>query len=366
VTTTALNDEGRPKAARDDGQKTDHPDSVRQHEPRSRGRRSQHPAVDLERSIGGESEGRRARERAGRFEWEVALRNETPTKTLTAEVKAALLLVATYANAKTGAGAFVGKETTARQLGKSAKTIRRYMAAAERLGWVEQKARPGKSNRYFLTIPAVRNPLDADLDTPDTYMSGVGLDVTPDTHDPGHLGVPAPRTPGCPPIPTDTPTGEDAFGVFAEEPTHEERDDAVAPTGRSGSTEEGDDVFHETPAVEDDGLIATLRRLSTSEARDRSAAEWKRPGGAEIVRYCVERATTTTGLDEGRLVRLLDGPFEVFLVHSGEIPDDRLDAFREYADASAAIDAHRAAGRPAALSVAKGDEALFHIAGVAA
>jgi hypothetical protein len=65
------NDESRLSAAPLDDE-DDHPDSARQHEPRSRGRNRQHGSVDLGRSIGAG-----AARRVGRFEWERALRSES-------------------------------------------------------------------------------------------------------------------------------------------------------------------------------------------------------------------------------------------------------------------------------------------------
>jgi hypothetical protein len=261
-------------------------------------------------------------------------------------VKATLFVLATWASAD-GSGAFPSQETIATAMGKKQRAVRGHLRTAEEAGWLIRSRRgKGRTTRYFLSVPD-RQPSagHGERDGRDNRQPAAALTGSP-----------------LPPTTTATTTGEDAFGVFPEDDTpHEE--DAVTPEGRSGSKES--DVFHETPAVEDDGLIATLRSLS-AETRDRTAAEWKRPGGPEVVRYCIERATAPDGLDEDRLVRLLDDPYEVFLIHSGEFPDDRLDVYRGYVEAKDAIESHRAAGRPAALSVAKADEAVFHLEGEAA
>lgn len=91
---TSKNDEGRLAAALEDGEDESHPDSARQHEPRSRGRNRQHGSVDLKRTIGATS----AR-RAGRFEWERALRSES-LAAVPGEVKATLFTLATWAGGR--------------------------------------------------------------------------------------------------------------------------------------------------------------------------------------------------------------------------------------------------------------------------
>jgi hypothetical protein len=120
-------------------------------------------------------------------------------------------------------------------------------------------------------------------------------------------------------------------------------------------------VFHDTPASADAALIAKLRRVS-SPLRDRVATEWKRDGGEEVVRYCVELSIVRGELDEALFARMLDDPYEAFLVHYGDFPDDRLEVFDCYADAHAFAEANSTATTTAALAVVKGDEAEAYLA----
>lgn len=84
-----------------------------------------------------------------------------------------LVLLANYADGKTGKRAFPSAATLAEQIGKSPKTVRRALAALVAKGWLLKTDRPGATTEYQLV-------------TLDTQMSR----VTPDN--PGHSDVQGP------------------------------------------------------------------------------------------------------------------------------------------------------------------------------
>lgn len=111
-----------------------------------------------------------------------------------------LVLLANYADGKTGRRAFPSAETLAEQMGKSAKTVRRSLAALVAYGWLVKIDRPGKTSEYTLSTPSTldtqmsrvteNHPGHSDVQGPDPTLdkSDPTLDIAMSTH-PGHLDV---------------------------------------------------------------------------------------------------------------------------------------------------------------------------------
>lgn len=248
------NGDGRPEAAVNE-RRQDHPDSIRQHEPSSRGRSRQHDSVDLVGSIGTSQDGRacgdgstaspvlrpsyvaavaeneeRHPRRTGRFEWERAFREAGiecfPGAGIDLDrVKAYGLLLASFANAQ-GGDAFPSQATLAEYLGSNERNARKYLRAIEGGGWIvgERRGRQ-RTTRYRLVLPDRRG--DAGQDAPDdgSYV------VEHRRRSAGVTGV------GAPPTTTDTTTAAKtpkASSPIGDLSSTENESDAVARDARSG------------------------------------------------------------------------------------------------------------------------------------
>jgi hypothetical protein len=142
-------------------------------------------------------------------------------------------------------------------------------------------------------------------------------------------------------MPTSKKGGRPEDGLRTESET-------VAADGRSDSfsrcDQEGDDdVFDCDPASQDEGLLAKLRTLSPA-AHAAAAAEWREPGGPEVVRACVEKATLDLDLDETLLAELLQGPVIFSVIYENEIDDGRSEYRQSWRDAVALAAAKKAEG----------------------
>jgi hypothetical protein len=341
--TSPENAEGRLSAASgEDDNKTDHPDSTGQHQSSYRGRNGQHRSVDRgNRSIGEEKDSTR---RAGRFEWEKALREEfVSPRSRFGEVKATLFVLATYADGD-GSGAFPSQKTIGKVLGKSERGVRDHLRLAAEAGWIIRSRRgKNRTTRYSLSLPdrppmagrngteTESNPDEADGHDrpPMAGRNGTETESNPDEAD-GHDRPPMAGVTGHPWPVTSTETSpeeEQTLPAFAlldlvsTDSATTTNDRGPLANARARCDQEGDGVNVESfnlvdPAELDVKLHAKLCVLPP-EVRASAVEAWLEPGGPEVVRACVERASDYGTLDEDRFVELLDAP-AVFYACGGD------------------------------------------------
>lgn len=331
------NDESRLSAAPVDGRDEDHPDSARQHEPRSRGRNGQHRSVDLSRSIGGDTQA--APTPAGRFEWERAFREagieSFPGGGIDLDrVKAYGLLLASFAN-RQGEDVFPSQATLASYVGSNERNARKYLRALEEGGWIvgERRGRQ-RTTRYRLVVPDRRSRAGRD----GAVESGFAHEDR--RGDAGKTGA------GTPPTRTATRTGK-------------------TPTASCHEHTNGDDdMNYDLPAIEDDALHDALRGLSPAP-RELAAAKWKIPGGPEIVRASLDRADRGDSIDEARFENLLADERVAFLVESTDGFVRRAEIHAYWGDAERSAERLRSDGLDVVVTAAVGHDAEAHLRGAA-